>query len=31
VLYTCKGFDAQAAIAYTKEFFGAGEVESLAF
>jgi S-adenosylmethionine decarboxylase len=31
VLYTCKGFDSQAAVAYTKEFFGAGEVESLAF
>lgn len=31
VLYTCKGFDAQAAAEYTGEFFGAGEVESLAF
>ena len=26
VLYTCKGFDAQAAVEYTREFFGAGEV-----
>ena len=31
VLYTCKGFDARAAAAYTGEFFGASEVESLAF
>lgn len=31
VLYTCKGFDAQAAAAYTGEYFGAAEVESLAF
>jgi S-adenosylmethionine decarboxylase len=31
VLYTCKGFDAQAAVAYTKAYFGADEVESLAF
>jgi hypothetical protein len=32
VLYTCKGFDAAAAVAYTREFFGAnGEVESLSF
>jgi len=31
VLYTCKGFDARAAGAYTGEFFGADEVESLAF
>ncbi len=31
VLYTCKGFDAQAAIEYTCEFFGAGEVASTAF
>jgi S-adenosylmethionine decarboxylase len=31
VLYTCKGFDAQAAVAYTRDFFGAAEVESLAF
>jgi len=31
VLYTCKGFDAQAAVGYTREFFGAGEVESAAF
>jgi S-adenosylmethionine decarboxylase len=31
VLYTCKGFDEAAAIRYTREFFGAAEVESLAF
>ena len=31
VLYSCKSFDAQAAVRYTREFFGAGEVESLAF
>ena len=32
VLYTCKGFDAAAMIAYTREFFGAtGEVESRSF
>ena len=32
VLYTCKGFDEAAAIAYTREFFGAnGEIESLSF
>jgi S-adenosylmethionine decarboxylase len=31
VVYTCKGFDEAAAIAYTREFFGATEVESLAF
>jgi len=31
VVYTCKGFDPEAAVAYTREFFGAGEVESLAF
>jgi S-adenosylmethionine decarboxylase len=31
VLYTCKGFEAAAAVAYTREFFEAGEVESAAF
>ncbi len=31
VLYTCKGFDAQAAVEYTREFFGAGEVAAKAF
>jgi len=32
VLYTCKGFDEAAAIAYTREFFAAnGEIESLSF
>jgi len=31
VLYTCRGFEARAAVAYTREFFGASEVESLAF
>ena len=31
VIYTCKGFDPQVAVTYTREFFGAGEVESLAF
>jgi hypothetical protein len=31
VLYTCKGFDPQAAAVYTREFFGAAEVESLTF
>ena len=32
VLYTCKGFDEAAAIAYTREFFAAtGDVESLSF
>jgi S-adenosylmethionine decarboxylase len=31
VLYTCKGFDPQAAAAYTREFFGAAEIESLTF
>ncbi len=31
VLYTCKGFDAASAVAYTREYFGASEVESLAF
>jgi S-adenosylmethionine decarboxylase len=31
VLYTCKGFDEAAAIGYTREFFGANEVESLSF
>lgn len=31
VLYTCKGFDEAAAVRYTREFFGAGEVESLSF
>jgi S-adenosylmethionine decarboxylase len=31
VVYTCKGFDPEAAVAYTRDFFGAGEVESLAF
>ena len=31
VLYTCKGFDEAAAVGYTREFFGAGEVESLSF
>jgi len=31
VLYTCKGFDEAVAVRYTREFFGAGEVESLSF
>jgi S-adenosylmethionine decarboxylase len=31
VLYTCKRFDEAAAVRYTREFFGADEVESLAF
>ena len=31
VLYTCKGFDAQTAVEYTREFFGAGEVAAKAF
>ena len=31
VLYTCKGFDETAAVRYTREFFGTGEVESLSF
>ncbi len=31
VLYTCKPFDEAAAARYTREFFGAAEVESLAF
>lgn len=31
VLYTCKGFDEATAIRYTRDFFGAGEVESLSF
>ena len=31
VLYTCKGFDAQAAVGYTREFFGTDAVESLVF
>jgi S-adenosylmethionine decarboxylase len=31
VLYTCKQFDEAAAVRYTREFFGADEVESLSF
>jgi S-adenosylmethionine decarboxylase len=32
ILYTCRRFDAQAAIAFTREFFGVqGEVASLVF
>ena len=31
VLYTCKGFDAARAVAFTREFFGAEAVESLEF
>ena len=31
VLYTCKGFDEGAAVRYTRDFFSAGEVESLSF
>ncbi len=31
VLYTCKGFDEAVAVRCTREFFGAGEVESLSF
>jgi len=31
VLYTCKGFDEAAAVGYTRDFFSAGEVESLSF
>jgi S-adenosylmethionine decarboxylase len=31
VLYTCKGFDDAAAVRYTREFFGATEVEALSF
>jgi S-adenosylmethionine decarboxylase len=31
VLFTCKGFDEAAAVRYTREFFGADEVESLSF
>jgi len=31
VLYTCKGFDAAAASAFTREFFAASDLESLRF
>lgn len=31
VLYTCKGFDEAAALRFTREFFGAEEVESKSF
>ena len=31
VLYTCKGFDEAAAIAFTREFFAASAVESMHF
>jgi S-adenosylmethionine decarboxylase len=31
VVYTCKGFEADAAVRFTREFFRAGEVESMSF
>lgn len=31
VLFTCKGFDADAAVAFTRDRFGMGEVEHRAF
>jgi len=31
VLFTCKNFDAEAAVSYTQDFFGADDVESLSF
>jgi S-adenosylmethionine decarboxylase len=31
VLYTCKGFDAARAVAFTREFFAADAVESMQF
>ncbi len=31
VLYTCKGFDAARAVAFTREFFAAEAVESMTF
>ena len=31
VVYTCKGFDAEASVRFTREFFGAKEVESMSF
>jgi S-adenosylmethionine decarboxylase len=31
VIYTCKGFDEQRAIAFTRDFFGVTELEHLAF
>jgi hypothetical protein len=31
VLFTCKAFDPDAALAFTREFFGLGEHESHAF
>jgi S-adenosylmethionine decarboxylase len=31
VLYTCKRFDEAAAVRFTREFFGAAEVESMPF
>ena len=31
VLYTCKGFDEAAAVAFTREFFAASSVESMRF
>lgn len=31
VLFTCKEFDAEAAISYTRDFFGATEIESQEF
>lgn len=31
ILYTCKTFDREIALAHTKDFFGIGEVEFMAF
>jgi S-adenosylmethionine decarboxylase len=31
VVYTCKRFDEAEAVRFTREFFGAAEVESMAF
>jgi len=31
VLYTCKGFEAERAVDFTRDFFGASSVESMEF
>lgn len=31
VVYTCKGFEAEAAVQFTREYFGASEAEAMPF
>ena len=31
VVYTCKGFEAEAAVQFTRDYFGASEAEAMSF